>query len=132
MSPPTSPARGPVVPPSGGRFDTLRALLPHLWPKGDTGLKIRVVVALLCLAVAKLATIYVPILFKQMVDTLGHAGATAIVLPIGLLAAYGLVRVTAQAFSELRDAIFAKVAQRAIRRVALQTFRHLQIGRAHV
>ncbi len=125
MSPPTSPARGPVVPPSGGRLDTLRALLPHLWPKGDTGLKIRVVVALLCLAVAKLATIYVPILFKQMVDALGHAGATAIVLPIGLLAAYGLVRVTAQAFSELRDAIFAKVAQRAIRRVALQTFRHL-------
>ena len=125
MSPPTSPARSPVVPPSGGRFDTLRALLPHLWPKGDTGLKIRVVAALLCLAVAKLATIYVPILFKQMVDALGHAGATAIVLPIGLLAAYGLVRVTAQAFSELRDAIFAKVAQRAIRRVALQTFRHL-------
>ena len=125
MSPPTSPARGPVVPPSGGRFDTLRALLPHLWPKGDTGLKIRVVVALLCLAVAKFATIYVPILFKHMVDALGQTGATAIVLPIGLLAAYGLVRVTAQAFAELRDAIFAKVAQRAIRRVALQTFRHL-------
>ncbi len=125
MSPPTSSARGPVVPPSGGRFDTLRALLPHLWPKGDTGLKIRVVAALLCLAVAKLATIYVPILFKQMVDALGHAGASVIVLPIGLLAAYGLGRVTAQAFSELRDAIFAKVAQRAIRRVALQTFRHL-------
>jgi ATP-binding cassette, subfamily B, heavy metal transporter len=125
MSPPTSPAPGPGAPSSGGRWGALRALLPHLWPKGDPGLKLRVVTALLCLALAKLATIYVPILFKHMVDALGHAGATAIVLPLGLLAAYGLVRVTAQAFAEFRDAIFAKVAQRAIRRVALQTFRHL-------
>jgi len=124
MSPPTSPARE-ALPAGGNRWAALRALLPHLWPKGEPGLKARVVTAVACLAVAKLANIYVPILFKRMVDALGPAGSAAVLLPLGLLAAYGLARVMAQAFAELRDAVFAKVAQRAIRRVALQTFRHL-------
>ncbi|QEX19201.1 ABC transporter ATP-binding protein [Hypericibacter terrae] len=102
----------------------MRSLLPHLWPAGETELKARVVVASTCLILAKVTNLYVPILFKRMVDALGITG-TAIALPLGLLAAYGLARVLAQVFAELRDAIFAKVAQRAIRRVALQTFRHL-------
>ncbi len=102
----------------------LRALLPHLWPQGDFGLRLRVILAVLCLIVAKIANVYVPILFKKMVDLLSTpAGLVAI--PIGLLLAYGLARVLSQSFAELRDGIFARVAQRAIRKVALATFRHL-------
>ncbi|MGE3969020.1 MAG: ABC transporter ATP-binding protein/permease, partial [Dongiaceae bacterium] len=77
-----------------------------------------------CLVCAKFANIYVPILFKRMVDALGPTNA-AIAVPVGLLLAYGVARVMTQLFAELRDAIFAKVAQRAIRKVALSTFRHL-------
>ncbi|MBL8708427.1 MAG: ABC transporter ATP-binding protein/permease [Rhodospirillaceae bacterium] len=110
----------------------LRTLLPHLWPKGQWDLRARVIFAILCLVIAKLANICVPLLFKRMVDHLGEfagaagaavTGITAISL--GLLLAYGLARVVSQVFAEMRDSIFAKVAQRAIRAVALDTFRHL-------
>jgi ATP-binding cassette subfamily B protein len=105
---------------------TLATLLPFIWPKGATGLRVRVVVACLCLVAAKIATVYVPIIFKKLVDAL-TAGPTdlAIVVPIGLLLAYGLARVISQGFNELRDGIFAKVVQRAVRQVATITFRHL-------
>jgi len=105
---------------------TIRALLPYLWPKGEPGLRTRVVLSLLCLLIAKLATVYVPILYKRAVDALtpDPAGA-ALVVPLALIVAYGLVRVGSAAFSELRDALFEKVSQRAIRRVALETFGHL-------
>jgi ATP-binding cassette subfamily B protein len=100
--------------------------MPFVWPKGEWGLRTRVVVAFTCLVAAKIATVYVPIIFKELVDALG-AGATsvAIVVPIGLLLAYGLARVVSQGFNELRDGIFAKVVQRAVRQVATITFRHL-------
>jgi ABC-type multidrug transport system fused ATPase/permease subunit len=109
-----------------GDLATIRALLPYLWPKGEPGLRARVVLSLLCLLIAKLATVYVPILYKRAVDALtpDPAGA-ALVVPLALIVAYGLVRVASAAFSELRDALFEKVAQRAIRRVALETFGHL-------
>ncbi len=123
MVPPAAPQPAAASSPRG-QWAALRSLLPHLWPAGETELKARVVVASTCLILAKVTNLYVPILFKRMVDALGVTG-TAIALPLGLLAAYGLARVLAQVFAELRDAIFAKVAQRAIRRVALQTFRHL-------
>jgi ATP-binding cassette subfamily B protein len=83
-----------------------------------------VVLASASLVVAKVANVYVPIVFKHMIDALGTPGAL-VALPLGLLAAYGLARIMAQAFAELRDGIFAKVAQRAIRSLALKTFRHL-------
>ncbi|HEY2892275.1 MAG TPA: ABC transporter ATP-binding protein/permease, partial [Dongiaceae bacterium] len=67
----------------------------------------------------------VPMLFKRLVDGLTHKPELVLALPLGLLLAYGLARVLTQSFSELRDAVFARVAQRAIRRVALDTFRHL-------
>jgi ATP-binding cassette, subfamily B, heavy metal transporter len=109
---------------SPGTGGSLKSLLPYLWPQGESELKLRVVLASASLVVAKIANVYVPIIFKQMVDALGQ-GPALLVLPIGLLAAYGLARVMAQAFAELRDGIFAKVAQRAIRSLALKTFRHL-------
>jgi ATP-binding cassette subfamily B protein len=109
---------------SPGTRGSLKSLLPYLWPKGEAELKTRVVLASVSLVVAKIANVYVPIIFKHLVDQLGTPGAL-VALPLGLLAAYGLARVMAQAFAELRDGIFAKVAQRAIRSLALKTFRHL-------
>ncbi len=101
--------------------------MPYLWPKGETALRVRVVLAVACLVVAKLANVYVPILFKGLVDALDGSGGAALVLPVGLLLAYGLARVMSQTFAELRDGIFAKVAQSAIRKVALLTFQHLHL-----
>ncbi len=108
-----------------GQWAAFRTLLPLLWPKGQADMRLRVVAALACLLLAKLANIVVPILFKRLVDGLSHKTAVAVALPLGLLLAYGLARVMAQVFGELRDGIFARVAQRAIRKVALDTFRHL-------
>ncbi len=108
-----------------GQWAAFATMLPHLWPKGQMEMRARVVVALLCLALAKFFNIFVPMLFKRLVDGLAHKPDLAITLPLGLLLAYGLARVLTQSFSELRDAVFARVAQRAIRKVALDTFRHL-------
>ncbi len=109
------------------QLHTLRELLPYLWPAGERGLRARVVVSLLLLTAAKLTTVYVPVLLRDAVDALSPASGGQIVLglAIGLLLAYGAARILARGFGELRDAVFAKVAQHAIRRVALQTFRHL-------
>ncbi|MFO1162112.1 MAG: ABC transporter ATP-binding protein/permease [Reyranellaceae bacterium] len=97
----------------------------HLWPKGEHVLRIRVVIALGLLIVAKLTNVYVPILYKQSVDALGDAATKAIAVPIALIVAYGMARVLAQAFGEIRDAVFAPVSQRAIRNLALEVFNHL-------
>ncbi|WP_313065559.1 ABCB family ABC transporter ATP-binding protein/permease [Achromobacter animicus] len=117
-SPETRPAKG-------GGLATLRTLFPYLWPPGKTGLKVRVVAALLCLFAAKAATVYVPLLYKQAVDELGKGAPGTVTVPLGLILAYGTARVLSLLFSELRDAIFARVGQHAIRSVGLQIFRHL-------
>ncbi|MDI1286490.1 MAG: ABC transporter ATP-binding protein/permease [Reyranella sp.] len=97
----------------------------HLWPIGEAGLRSRVVVAMVLLVLAKVINVYVPILYKQAVDALGEPTAQAVAVPIALIVAYGAARVLAQAFGEVRDAIFAPVSQRAIRNLALEVFRHL-------
>jgi len=112
-------------PPARGQWAAFRTLLPLLWPKGELDMRARVVAAVGCLLLAKLANILVPMLFKRLVDGLSPKTAVALALPLSLLLAYGLARVMTQVFSELRDGIFARVAQRAIRKLALQTFRHL-------
>ena len=104
---------------------TLTTLLPYVWPKGEWGLRGRVIVAFVCLVAAKVATVYVPIIYKELVDSLNVRANVAIVVPVGLLLAYGIARVVSQGFNELRDGIFAKVVQRAVRQVATLTFRHL-------
>ena len=104
---------------------TLRSLGPYLWPRESLEIRGRVVLALALLGAAKVANVCVPLIYKQAIDALSGKTAAAIVLPLGLLFAYGLLRVLAVAFGELRDAVFAKVGQRAIRAVALTTFRHL-------
>ena len=110
----------------GEHLKTLLGLLPFLWPKGRRDLKSRVLLAAVFLIAAKVATVYVPLLLGRAVDALNpEPGALLAAVPLGLLLAYGVVRVLARAFAEVRDAIFAKVAQNAIRRLSLRTFRHL-------
>jgi len=115
---PPSPAGGP-----------LRSLLPYLWPRNHTEMRVRVTVALLCLFLSKLINVYVPLLYKMAVDALSGHGAgglhPALAVPVGVILAYGLARVLSQGFGELRDALFAKVGARAVRAVALGVFRHL-------
>ncbi|GGF65592.1 ABC transporter ATP-binding protein [Terasakiella brassicae] len=113
---------------TGPRNDwrTLKTLLPYLWPKNAQNLRIRVVIALLFLAAAKGLNVSVPIFYKKAVDALSmDATAQLLAVPIMLLVGYGVARVLSQAFGELRDAVFARVGQRAIRDVALKTFQHL-------
>ena len=113
---------------------TVRMLLPYLWPPGDPVARLRVVAAVACLILAKVATVYIPILYSRAVDHLapkgahlvgGGPGAAAITVPVALIVGYCLLRIASGAFAELRDAVFASVQQRAVRRIALQTFEHL-------
>ena len=106
-------------------LQTLRVLLPYLWPPGEPELRLRVAIALVFLVIAKITNVAVPIFYKHAVDSLSLDASAVLVVPVMLLVAYGVARVLALAFGELRDAVFAKVAQRAIRQAALQTFRHL-------
>ena len=126
-------APSPAAPRRRGSLATLGTLAPYLWPPGEFGLRVRVVLAVCCLIVAKAANVYVPILYKRAIDALGGGagnGATSIAatitaVPLALILAYGTARVLSLIFSELRDAVFARVAQRAIRTLGLQVFRHL-------
>ncbi len=108
-------------PPPKNRNDwkTIRSLFPYLLE-----FKGRVVLALVLLVVAKIANVTVPLFLKEVVDSLNHP-QTVLVLPVALLLGYGAMRFASTAFGELRDAVFAKVTQRAIRRVALKVFGHL-------
>jgi len=121
----TSDHRTPTRP-ALGSLGTLRRFLPYLWPENEWGLRARVVLALICLVAAKVAVVYVPLFYRDAVDALDVGqDAAVLVLPVGLILAYGGARVLSLAFGELRDALFAKVGQRAIRTIALQVFRHL-------
>ena len=100
-------------------------ILPFLWPRASAGLRVRVVIALVLLIAAKVITVQVPFFFKAVVDRLSEPEGAALVLPLAALLAYGLARLCASGFSELRDAIFAKVAETAGRLVSLRVFSHL-------
>jgi ATP-binding cassette subfamily B protein len=113
---------------SRGDWETLKTLFPYLWRY-----KARVILALSSLVVAKLANVSIPLILKQIVDHLStplgtqlstHPGAI-LAVPVVLIIAYGALRLASTAFGELRDAIFAKVEQGAIRQVALEIFNHL-------
>ncbi len=113
--------------PTGPRndFKTIGTLSKYLWPADRPGLRARVVVAVALLIAAKATSVVVPFFYKYAVDALSVEGAAVVVVPIAFLIAYGLARVMAQAFGELRDAVFAKVGQRAVRQAGLATFTHL-------
>jgi len=102
----------------------LKSLAPYLWPRDSFELRARVVLAVAFLLAGKLVNIYVPLLYKHAVDALSPSNAV-ITVPIALIVAYGVARVMSQGFNELRNAVFAKVSQRAIRQLALRAFRHV-------
>jgi len=104
---------------------TIRSLLPYLWPKDSPAARARVVIALAFLLAAKGATVMVPLIYSRAVDALAPRAGGVLAVPAALIVGYGLLRIAAAGFGELRDAVFAAVQQRTVRRVALRTFRHL-------
>jgi ABC-type transport system involved in Fe-S cluster assembly fused permease/ATPase subunit len=124
----TSPAQG-------GQFVILRALWPYIWPLERRDLQMRVILSLLLLVAAKLATIAVPYTFKWATDALTGEGtapfaasswiAWMFAAPIAMTIAYGGMRIVMAALTQMRDGIFAKVAMHAVRRLAYRTFEHM-------
>jgi ATP-binding cassette, subfamily B, heavy metal transporter len=113
-----------------GQWETLFEVLPYLWPPGRFDLKWRVVAAFIALVLSKVITVATPFAFKHAVDWLtnasgGSQAAVAVAVPVALILAYGTGRVMMVAFAQLRDALFAKVGQSAVRHLAVKTFRHL-------
>ena len=110
-------------------WDTMKRVAPYLWPKGEPWVKRRVVAALFFLLLAKLVSITMPYLYKRAVDALvGTAPDAAGMLglgAVGLTVAYGLARFGSVAFGEMRDWVFVRVGQRALRKLALETFTHI-------
>ena len=112
-------------------FDIFKKLIPHLWPKNNIAIKIRVSLSLICLIIAKIATVGTPLFMIWAVDSL--SGDLKVTEPkflfgigsVGLVISYGVMRVFSVGFNELRDGIFAMVGQRALRHLALQTFFHI-------
>ena len=96
---------------------TLRTLFPYLWQYRG-----RILAALACLVLAKIANVGVPLVFKEMIDSFADS---QLALPVLLLSLYGVLRFSTSLFTELREILFARVTQRVIRRVALEVFQHL-------
>ncbi|MGZ8290570.1 MAG: ABCB family ABC transporter ATP-binding protein/permease [Telluria sp.] len=109
--------------PKHGDWDTLKTLIPYLWVY-----KWRVIAALACLIGAKMANVGVPLVLKRLIDHLSISPTdprALMVLPLGILVAYGALRLSTTLFTELREFLFARVTQRAVRTIALRVFRHL-------
>jgi len=109
--------------PQRGDWRVIRDLLPYLLEY-----RLRVIIALSCLIAAKVANLGIPILMKELIDSLdikADSPQVLLVVPVGIIVAYGLLRISASLFAELREALFAKVTQNAVRKVALQVFEHL-------
>ena len=109
-------------------WNVIRRVAPYLWPEGDTAVKVRVVLALAMLLVAKLISVATPLFYKHAVDALSAAADPALWLgvgAVGLTVAYGMARLMNVGLSQLRDAVFAPVGQRALRRLATETFVHI-------
>ncbi len=115
----------------GSTLQTLRNLWPYMWPSGRADLKRRVLIATVFLVVAKLVLVLVPYFFKWATNALSGEGAPPSFLPailagpIMLVVAYNLVRVVQVGFNQLRDALFARVGQHAVRQLAYRTFVHM-------
>ncbi|MGV6839208.1 MAG: ABCB family ABC transporter ATP-binding protein/permease [Planktomarina sp.] len=107
----------------------IKRVIPYFWPKGKSWIKTRVVLAMAALVLSKLVSVIAPYFYGLAVDDLsGEAPSGPMLLAfgaIGLTMAYGTLRLLDIGFQQLRDAIFAKVAQRALREIALVTFRHI-------
>jgi len=124
--------RGRISAEQGETFSAIGSLWPYMWPAGRTDLKVRVAVAVGALVVAKVITVLVPYAYKWATDALvfdegDRANLTLqlLLVPIMLVLAYGVGRIVAMGFNQLRDALFARVGQHAVRTLANETFAHL-------
>jgi ABC-type transport system involved in Fe-S cluster assembly fused permease/ATPase subunit len=110
-------------------MQTIRRVIPYLWPKDTLWVRRRVVIALVFLVFAKVISVSTPFFYKAAVDSLAGESrdeTTLLILgAVGLTIAYGIARLSAVGFGELRDAIFVRVGQRALRKLALETFTHI-------
>ncbi len=112
--------RTDTPPPASSGWTNLRKMLPYVWAYRG-----RVLLALSALVISKLAMVGVPLVLKEIVDTLDTAPGRLVHLPIGLLLAYGLLRLINSAFNELRDVIFARVRYHAMHRLSAEVLEHL-------
>lgn len=115
---------------SAGQVDwtVIRRVAPYLWPEGEREARVRVIGAMVALILAKVATVLTPVGFMYAVDALAKdapPATTWIMTPVALVIAYGFARISSIGFAQLRDGVFAKVAQRGLRKLALTTFRHV-------
>ena len=109
-------------------FKTSKLLFPFLWPVKRKDLKFRVLLALFSMVLAKIASVYTPLILGNAVDSLTDLSSginLLIYVPVALIISYGVVRIASFAFGEIRDALFSKVSQNAIRSVSLKIFKHL-------
>lgn len=109
---------------------TIKSVAPYLWPADHPWVKARVVLAMIALVLAKVLTVTTPFFFKAAIDSMSpdileKPVVLMVTGTIGLVVAYGVMRLLGVGFNQLRDAIFAKVGQRALRRLALETFEHI-------
>ena len=125
-----SPYGYSLRPADGSYAATAKRFLPFIWPADRPDLKFRVVAALCALFIAKIIVVVIPFAYKGAVDALTGLGtvvtpAQLAFIPMILVVAYGVGRVSQVFFEQLRDGLFAKVGQNAVRRLANQTFQHL-------
>jgi ATP-binding cassette subfamily B protein len=110
-------------------WQVIQTLLPFLWPARDVPesgeIQLRVIVAMACIGLAKWATVITPLYLQDAVDALAPAGDAALVIPMFAILAYGVARFLGLAFAQVRDAVFAKVGVRAVRRSAGAVLAHL-------
>jgi ABC-type transport system involved in Fe-S cluster assembly fused permease/ATPase subunit len=109
------------------RIATLKSIVPYLWPDGRLDLKVRIVIAMVALVLAKVATLAFPLFYGAAVDALGGNGQAvqSVAVAISFILAFGVARILMQGFAQLRDAIAAKAVYNAVRAVAGKTFRHI-------
>ncbi len=119
---------------TGGNAEwrVIKDVVPYLWPKGEPDARLRVVIAMGFLILAKIATVITPFFFKYAVDALSEEGGVEakwqtafLVTPVALVLVYCTARVATVLFAQLRDAVFSRVGQRALRRLAIRTFGHI-------
>ena len=107
---------------------TISLLFPYLWPAKRKDLRLRVVIAVICMILAKVASVFTPLILGRSVDSLNDLSDginLLMIIPIMLIISYGTARIAAFMFGEMRDAFFSKVSQSAMRNVALTIFKHL-------
>jgi ATP-binding cassette subfamily B protein len=109
------------------RLATIQSIVPYLWPEGRFDLKARIVIAMIALVLAKVATLAFPLFYGAAVDALGGNGQAvqAVGVAISFILAFGVARILMQGFAQLRDAVASRAVYNAVRAVAGKTFRHI-------